>query len=306
MDAIAGIVLFNTNVEFLQNNLNILKKWIKKIVLFDNTKYINAKNLYDEFKNDEQIIYISKNENMGIAYALNRIMEKAEEMNAKWCFTFDQDSKIPNNIYEDFKKYFDNDEIGIICPQVIDYRRKFMSIDKNNNVVQVKKCITSASCTRVDVWKNVGKYDEKLFIDLVDNDFSKRVYFNGYKIYKVNSVILDQEFGDIEYKDTFMSKIWIKLSKILKNDNLGKLSYKKNVNPLRIYYTNRNVIYLNEKLKQFGGIGYESYNCKNYFSFFVFFNFFSLVRGKDKLKIVNAIIKGVKDGKKLVKEISKK
>lgn len=303
MEVVAGIVLYNPDIDILKKNIFILKKMVSKIIIYDNTEYKDGKNLEKQLKNDSTI-YISENKNLGIAYALNKIMEKAKELNSKWCFSFDQDSKIPENIYSEYSKYFDDNNLGILCSQFIDHRRKFMKVDSTNeNFTEVKKCITSASCTRVDVWEKVGKYDDKLFIDLVDNDFSKRVFYEGYKIYRVNSVILEQEFGDIEYKDTKIARFWLKLSKKLNNVNIAKLSYKKKVNPLRIYYTNRNLIYLNEKHKDHGGIGYESYNCKSYIEFFIFYNLFSIIRGKNKIKILKSIYNGVKDGKKLVSDL---
>lgn len=305
MEATAGIILYNPDIELVKRNISVLEKMVPKIILYDNTDYENKQNIENVFENDN-IIYISEGKNLGIAYALNKIMEKAKELNSKWCFSFDQDSKIPENIYGEYSKYFNEDNVGILCSQVIDYRRKFMKLDESKeSIKEMKKCITSASCTRVDVWEKVGKYDDILFIDLVDNDFSKRVFYEGYKIYRVNSVILEQKFGDIEYKDTKIARFWLKLSEKLNNINIAKLSYKKNVSPLRIYYTNRNLIYLNEKHKEHGGIGYESYNCKSYMEFFVFYNLFSILRGKEKIKIFKAIFNGRKDGKDLVLKLKK-
>ena len=294
----AGIVLYNPEVDFLKKNIDYLKNCVDRVIIFDNTED-SEYNLKKELE-AENIIYISEGKNLGIAHALNVIMEESKKIGASWCYTFDQDSKIPFNIFDEYKKYYDSNEIGILCSQFIDVRRKFIKIkDFNTPVTFVNKCITSASCTRIDVWEKVGKYDEALFIDLVDNDFSKRVYFYDYKIARVNSVILEQRFGDIEYKDSIISKFWLKVAEKTKNDNFGKLSYKKNVSPLRIYYTNRNIIYLNNKLKKYGGIGYESYNCKNYFEFFILYNFATIIRGREKKKIIEKIVQGVKDGKKM-------
>lgn len=52
-------------------------------------------------------------------------------------------------------------------------------------------CITSASCTNLAVWKEVGGFDERLFIDLVDNEFCKRLIVSGYKILRLNNLVLD-------------------------------------------------------------------------------------------------------------------
>lgn len=300
MDSIAGVVLFNPDIDELNAALNNLLRQFGRVILFDNTE--NASVLNYDFP--DEVIYMTDGKNQGIAYALNRIMEKADELGYKWVYSFDQDSKVPDNILAEYSKFY-SDSVGILCSQVIDKRRKYMKADNSGDeITEVKKSITSASCTNVDAWKLAEKYDEQLFIDLVDNDLSKRIRIVGYKILRVNSVILEQQLGVIEFKDTLFSRFVLKLSEITKIKNIAKLSYKKKVNPMRIYYTNRNVIYLNKKFKKYDGIGYESYYCKSYFSFFVLFNissFFRGSRGSAKKEIFNAIVKGVKDGKKLAK-----
>lgn len=299
MRVTVGIVLFNPDLLQLQSNIEVLKKQFESIILFDNTEYkdVDSKEVFSAYEN---VIYLSENKNLGIAYALNRIMEKAQKLNAEWVITFDQDSKVPSNLLSEYSKYLQNDRAGILCPQVIDKRRKYMKLEKNGEKCEiVAKCITSASCTSVKAWEDAGKYDELLFIDLVDNDFSKRVRYAGYEIYRINDVVLEQEYGVIEYKDTKLARFFVWLGEKLHNKNIAKLSYKKQVSPVRVYYTNRNVIYLNKKHKQYGGIGYESYYCKSFVEYYVSFNLASILRGSKKIQILKAVIKGTIDGIKI-------
>ena len=114
---------------------------------------------------------------------------------------------------------------------------------------------------------------------------------------KLNRWILDQEFGKIIPKSDKVQKIWIKVSKILHNQNFAKFSYKKFVSPMRVYYTNRNIIYLNKKMKKYGKVGYENYNCRGYVGFIVSFMLPSILRAQDKKKVIRATIQGIKDGR---------
>jgi GT2 family glycosyltransferase len=298
MKTTVGIVLFNPNYDSVISNINKLKIQFDTIILFDNSEYTSEDST--RFFTDNCVVYMSENKNLGIAYALNRIMEKGKELGYEWVITLDQDSSVPYNMNIEYERYFRNEKVGILCPQVIDKRRKYMKLVVTGaEYASVEKCITSASCTRISAWEQSGKYDELLFIDLVDNDFSKRVKIIGYDIYRVNAVLLEQEFGVIEYKDTLCSKFFIWLGKTFQSKNIAKLSYKKKVSPLRIYYTNRNVIYLNKRHHNYGGIGYESYNCHNFLEYFIKFNTASFLRGEEKIKIAKAIINGTKDGKRL-------
>ncbi len=301
-DIVVGVILFNPDIDILENNLETILKQFNQVILFDNSEKSNE-TVISALKYKEKVVYKSENKNCGMAYALNRIMEIAGQYGYSWVITFDQDSKIPNNIYQEYSKYLNKMNVGIICSQVIDKRRKYMELDGNHkDFEKVNKCITSASCTKIEAWKQAGKYDEMLFIDLVDNDFSKRVKYIGYDIYRANNVILEQEYGNIEYKNTLFAKVVLWIGKKIHNNNIAKLSYKKKVSPMRIYYTNRNVLYLNKKHKLYGGIGYESYYCNSYIEFYLLFNLASIFRSDKKLEVLKAVIKGTYDGILLCKE----
>lgn len=290
----AGIVLFNPDdLERLEKSVQSVLKQIKRVYIFDNsTKKYNI----DFLKN---VTYMSENANRGIAYALNRIMEQAKCDGYAWVVTMDQDSILPNGIVRDYVEHLKLAQIGIICPQVVDRRRTYMEIDDNDNNEYIDMCITSASCTSIEAWEKIGRYDDKLFIDLVDNDFCKRLIISGYKILRLNKWVLDQEFGKIIPKSPRIQQFWVKVSKILHNKNLAKFSYKKSVSPMRVYFTCRNIIYLNKKLKKYGPTAYENYNCNSYLGFIVSFIVPSFLRADQKMKVLKAIITGTYDGLKM-------
>ena len=289
----AGIVLFNPDSEErLFKCIEKVNEQVSKIYIFDNSTQRK------DIKLPQNVVYMTEGKNKGIAYALNRIMEKASADGFLWVLTMDQDSILPDNMCLDFAKYIKKEkDLGIVCPCVIDRRRKYMIGGSTNEEYQyINSCITSASCTSVEAWKRIGGYDEWLFIDLVDNDFCKRLVLSGYKILRLNKWVLDQEFGNIIPKSKNTREFWIKLSKVLHNENIAKFSYKKFVSPLRVYYTNRNIIYLNRKMKNFGKVGYENYNCSGYAGFIFAFLIPSIIRAQDKKRVISATIHGIADG----------
>lgn len=289
----AGIVLYNPkNDERFKRAFNSVIKEFNKIYVFDNS----TTNIQFSF-NSTKVVYMTEDANRGIAYALNHIMKAADKDNYDWVVTMDQDSIIPHGLLKAYKENLSVKELGIICPQAIDKRRTYELPKSYPKKEYVNKCITSGSCTSVRAWKKVGGFDNKLFIDLVDNDFCKRIILSKYKILKLNNIILDQEFGEIIPKSSKKQQFWYKIAQILNNINFAKLGYKKKVSAFRVYYTNRNIIYLNKKLKKFGGIGYQSYNTTNYFGFWIAFNLPSILRGDNKLEIIKSVYKGIKDGK---------
>lgn len=292
MKLAAGVVLYNPeNRNRVEQCIQSIEKQIERIYIFDNSTKEVMLNL------PKNAIYITEHKNCGIAYALNVIMEKAEQDGVQWVITMDQDSILPDNLVLEYSRHFDDENLAIICPQVIDKRRAYMVPRTEPEQEYIEECITSASCTSVKAWKEVGKFDEWLFIDLVDNEFCKRVIVSGYKILRLNSLILNQEFGKIIPKSKRRQDFWVKVSKVLHNKNFAKFSYKKSVSPLRVYYTNRNIIYVNNKLKKYGQVAYQNYNCRGYAGFWISFNAPSWLRAQDKKAVLKAIRDGVRDGK---------
>ncbi len=296
----AGIVLYNPDEERFMDALNSIYKQVNIVYVFLNSPCDSLRNkiLYENVK------FIGTGKNIGLAKALNCIMlEASKNKELEWVITMDQDSIVPYNFVESISNKFNEKDIAIICPQVIDKRRAYMIPQKSSKFEYINRCITSSSCTRIEAWNSVGRYDENLYIDLIDNDFCKRLIILNWKILRINNIILDQQYGDIERKSKWKVDIIMFISKLVKNKNLStniaKLTYKKNVNPQRVYFTNRNIIYLNRKFKKYGGIGYECYSCNTYLGFCITFSLASLIRGKNKIKILKAIINGIKDGKKM-------
>lgn len=288
----AGIVLFNPDDEsrFLNSISSVLQQF-SRVYLFDNsTKEIELPELPDT------VVYITEHANKGIAYALNRMMECAENDGFQWMVTMDQDSVIPDQMESTFEQHLNDKDVAIICPQVIDTRRAYMEVKTSPVEEYVPECITSGSCTSIKAWKAVGGFDEWLFIDLVDNEFCKRIVLSGYKILQLNRLVMNQEFGKITPKNRVIQSFWVYLSKKLHNPNIGKLSYKKAVSPMRVYYTNRNIIYVNKKLRRYGPTAYQNYHCRGYIGFWFCFNIPSVLRAQDKSAVIKAIYDGRKQG----------
>lgn len=292
-DIAVGVVLYNPdNIERVQSSLQSILQQVNAVYVFDNSTKEN------NIIFSANTTYMTEHENKGIAYALNRIMEKAQSEGYEWLVTMDQDSVIPEGLINAYEEHSVDDSIGIICPQVIDTRRSYMEVKKEPKEEFIDFCITSASCTRISAWEYVGKFDEWLFIDLVDNDFCKRMIASGFTILRLNDLVLNQEFGKIIPKSEKTQRFWNRIAKILHNDNFGKLGYSKYVSPMRVYYTCRNIIYVNKKLKNYGKTGYkENYNCNRFLGFMISFVAPSILRAQEKDKVIKAAWTGLRDGR---------
>lgn len=287
----AGIVLYKPNNERFEKCIASLQNQVDKIFVFDNTPEGTKDKIID------YTVYRWEGENKGIAYALNQITEAAKNSGFEWLITMDQDSIMPHGLVASYKEQIvEHPALGIVCPQVIDKRRPYLHAKVDPEAEYIESCITSASCMSICAWEKIGKFDEWLFIDLVDNEYCKRLIASGYKILRLNDWTLDQQFGKIELKSKQTQKFWLWVSKALKNENFAKFSYKKHVDPMRVYYTNRNIIYVNRKMKHYGKVGYKNYNCKGYLGFLICFVLPSILRAQDKSAVMKAVRKGFLDG----------
>lgn len=294
MKIAAGIVLFHPDKDRFSKCLSIIISQVDRVFLYDNEG--NESDYF--FYLSSKVIYLTDHENKGIAFALNRLMMEAERRGFDWLITFDQDTFVPSNLVSRYREYLLMHNIGLVCPQVIDKRRVYIQPEISDGYSEIDFCITSACCTNIKVWRDVGGFDDWLFIDFVDNEFCKRLRLLKYKIIQINDLIIDQEFGTVTLKSQIFVDIYLWLSNITGNKNIAKLSYRKNVSPLRVYYVHRNLLYLNKKYKYYGGIGYENFYCKSFLGFLFYFSLPSLIRAQRKLAVIKSIYKGIIDGMK--------
>ena len=114
---ITGIVLYNPDLHRLQDNISAIKPQVEKVVLIENG---SKETCYLKEFEDEKIEVIVNDENMGIAYALNQVMQFAHDNGSEWALTLDQDSVVPPDLIETYMKLTSIDKVGIICCKIVD------------------------------------------------------------------------------------------------------------------------------------------------------------------------------------------
>jgi len=272
----AGIVLYNPDLTRLKENIEAILPQVNSLLLIDNASS-NIDEIEFEINSINNVFLIKNSINNGIATALNQIVNFYNAKKYSWVLTLDQDSVCPSNIIEEYKKYISYERIGIITPNIIDRNNLIQGNNIKNlqNYQYVKRCITSASLLNINLCENIGFFDEKMFIDLVDFEYCIRVEKAGYKILRANQVQLIHQLGDLQVYNFFG-----------KNINIT------NHSKVRNYYYARNSIYY---LKI-----HESYLSKRKIYTNLFIKIIKIL-GFEKKKFgkIKAIYLGIKAGKKL-------
>lgn len=270
----AGIVTYNPDISRLKENICSVDNQVNMIFLFDNGSD-NVEKIELLLKELGGPFEIEKNgSNSGIAFALNRLIEKAYEKHYDWMLTLDQDTVVNNHLIEKYTPFLNMPDVGLLSCQIkdrnVNIEPKKMPATGYQNV---KKCITSGTLTNIKKTLDIGGFDEKLFIDCVDDDICYTMKENGYRTIQINYIGILHEIGK---------------SKAVK---LGKNVYAvNNHNVLRKYYISRNSVYMIKK--------HKLNPIKEYF--YIYRRFLTvLFFEKNKKEKIVAMLKGIKDGKKM-------
>lgn len=237
----AVIITYNVENNF-RNRINKLKGKVHKIIVVDNGSKPETINMLKELEKDITIIYLEKNR--GIAYALNKGINYSIEKGYDWILTLDHDSIVTDDMIENMLKCYGNfdkelrEKVAMLVPTHVEEKEY-----ENSNIIsneekfskpyiEVLTEITSGALTKADIYKNIGLYDEKLFIDLVDHDYCLSLNRKGFKVIQVSSAVLIHNLGES-----------------VKKNVLGLKMTPTNHSPLRRYYMSRNRHYIWDKYK---------------------------------------------------------
>lgn len=227
MKLAAVIVLYNPEEKNILNINHYLEE-INKLYIVD-----NSDDKIERVKSTKKIEYIKLNENTGIAYALNLGAKKAIQENYKYLLTLDQDTKINSQIIKEMKEYLiknKDKKLGLISPyQKVNCDEKLETKEKIEDRIEV---MTSGNIINLDVYTKIGGFKDWLFIDCVDTDYCMNLHKNGYKVLRLNNILVEHELGHLVIHKLFKKKY-----------------YCYNHNPIRRYYIVRNNLYINAMYK---------------------------------------------------------
>lgn len=195
LSSVAAVIVTyngNDNVFSLLSNLS---KDVSLIVV-DNGSNEDYASYLKSLKSQFDFELTLLGENKGIASALNVGIAYANKIDAKYLLTLDQDSLISIDSVKALVDAID-EENGLVSTGTI-YKHEIV-----HNIELVSYLITSGNLTTLKAINEVNGFDDRLFIDQVDIDFSYRLRLKGYKLAKVEGAILNHKIGEKEYSYLF-------------------------------------------------------------------------------------------------------
>ena len=203
MNFCAVVVWYNPDYQSVKNILQY-NSLCSKVFIIDNSSNDNS-NFAKQIKN---AIYYPNFKNLGIGTALNQGCEQGLINNFDWVMTMDQDSSWEITELKKFINLIENNKDGTIASFAPTHSNQIKSVigdikNKTKNktdkeIIFQSKVMASGNIINLDIWKNCGKFNEKLFIDEVDHEFCYRLLKNGYKICEFQDVYMFHTLGNVK------------------------------------------------------------------------------------------------------------
>lgn len=232
MENIFGVVIIYYPDDNLKNNISSYLKYIKKLLIVDNTP--TPVNIPLSPVDEHKVIIFHDGDNRGIAERLNFAAQQAKNEGCKWMLTMDQDSS-----FTDFEKYYYNcfqqfPEKNTVAVFGVEYENQ--KLTAGCEYIEAKQLITSGSIVNLDILKQLNGFDENLFIDEVDFEYCYRSLMNGFRIIKFRNILLNHTIGK--------SREFASLKNLKRSERALH-------SPERIYYMIRNHLYVKKKYQRF-------------------------------------------------------
>lgn len=195
------------------------------VLIVDNGSESTSLEILYGLSEDNRITLECLGENLGMGHALNIGARFALENGYRWLLTMDQDSLVDKNMIPMYLRTIEKHPMWVcLSPSIADH-----GMLRRQEDASVKYAITSGNLVRADVVRDVSFYDEALFIDSIDFDFSLRLRAMGHSIHRVGDAVLWHQLGAAHEIPSSLAKFYTSHS------------------PLRRYYTYRNLLYMIKK-----------------------------------------------------------
>ena len=279
---LGGIVLFNPDMERIQENVNAVYPQVDQLLLIDNGSD-NITQVKQLFKNKDKLRIIEFGENKGISGALIKIMNIAIDEDYDWVLTLDHDSVVKPKLVENYKKFIDIPEVACMSCRMEDRNFKIGEVIIEGDYEEMSRCITSGCFMRVSAYKESDGYSEDLFIDRVDDDICYNLTMHGYKTILVDYLGMLHEMGYVDVRRFLWTKCKVQ-----------------NYSPFRRYYIFRNETIIRNKYPSLIKKEWLESGRPMWVNFCLQLIKISLYE-KDKWKKIRSMWKGWSDGRKYVK-----
>lgn len=281
----AIVVLYKPDINAIKVNLQLLAQQVEILLVVDNSSENNIRFI----PTCENITYIPLMHNVGIAAAQNEGIRNLTKYDLDYVLFSDQDSTPESDTAEKLLLAFrliKNLGIKVAATGTTSINvttgnpyppktpeGEYFRLNGYDNVMHAKQCDaipSSISLLELEVIKEIGGFDESLFIDGVDYEWCWRAAMKGYHVYCVKEAPIKHMLGEGDH--------------VLHGRHIAISS------PFRCYYQYRNYLWLLNR-------DYVPtwWKRKHLFKYMVKFFYYPLF-SKPHLPYITNMLKGISDG----------
>ena len=212
---VVGIIAFNARLDRLRELQGLLQGEGVHLCIIDNGS-ANAEQIASEFAADPNTDVLCNRQNMGVATAVNQLVQQARNMGAPYIMSIDQDALFAQGFALEMLSHFEalqakQPRLGALGAKVFDVgknsKEPFVRFDfawqkadesfgpLHYPYTSADFLITSGTVMSVACIESVGAMREDLFIDSVDLDWSFRAKDQGWCLAGCESCVIYQEIG---------------------------------------------------------------------------------------------------------------
>lgn len=190
MKIVCIVALYHPNTKEL-HEISRYIKYPDLTLLLDDSETSNQQ-LVTEYLSDfsDQYSYLWNEKNIGLCASVNRGIAYAIERKADWILLMNPDSAFETNILAAFRKYIASHETENICALAPQYNYDRHQRQPYRGTRLIKWANMSGTLLNTRLLKEIGSYDERLFIDGLDVEWCTRARKMGYRIIEIGEAVL--------------------------------------------------------------------------------------------------------------------
>jgi rhamnosyltransferase len=247
--AVASVVVTFNPPDGLQERLEAALRQTDFAVVVDNGSAVAPDLGALDAALRSRVELIANGENIGLAAALNRGIAHAAQRGARYALLLDHDSMPAPDMARTLRRAAQrHGRPAAAVPRVLyahpdiecrwpkstrdgGLRFELVYASRMGAPTTVDLAISSGMLLDIELWEAAGRFDESLFIDLVDTDFCLRARRKGHDILAVPDAVLNHHLGNVT-----------------KHMLLGRIPvFPTHHHPLRHYYLSRNRVILTQR-----------------------------------------------------------
>lgn len=213
---IAAIVILYHPCQETIDNINSYYNYVDKIYVFDNTEQQST--LKEPLLLRSKISYYHNGKNEGIAKRHNEAAHLSVAEGFDWILMMDQDSgfAVPmiENYLENFYQYKCTNNIAMFG---VNFEQDIQTVSLSCAPVFSTELITSGTLLNLSLFQKIGGFDENLFIDAVDHEYTIKALLAGYKIVQFPCIQLTHQIGTLVKRASIKTFFLFKKTKKQKN-----------------------------------------------------------------------------------------